>query len=155
MKRTLIALTALAATTFGLQSQALAGHKLKPQSGLQIEFSIGDKASVRYAHGPRRYRQQRRYREFQKRNYLRRDFRQRGCYVADRRSIKRSLRQRGFYDINRLRRQGRFFSAKAISPRGHLVKVKVNGCNYRIVKRKILRPYPPVRYYGGSWGANW
>ena len=146
MKRTLIALTTLVAATVGFQGQAQAGNN---NLGLSIEFALGDGLGVRIGNGVKlvdhRHRSHRRHGErrgynrhhhYQDRHGYKRRHR---CFRSSKRSIRRSLRHRGFHDIHRVRKHGRIFSAKAVSPRGYLVKLKINGCNHRIVKRRIIR----------------
>lgn len=75
----------------------------------------------------------------------------RRCHVAGRYSIKRSLRNRGYYGIRKLHRNGILYSARAVSPNGYLVKLKINGCNYRIVKRRTVRPFPVAWQRNNNW----
>jgi len=149
MKKTLIALTALVAATVGFQSQAQAGPRHNSGSGFQFEIDLGNGSGFSIGNGFRRVHQpyrysDRRYWRGDRYRYDRRYFR---CNIAGKRSIRRSLRGRGFYDIRQLRRYGKIYSAKAVSPRGYLMKLKINGCNYRIVKRRIIKTYP--------WRTSW
>lgn len=157
MKKTIIALTALIAATVGFQSQAQAGQKVN----IGFEVQLGNGFSVHKIHQSNKYshkhnkrhkRKGRRYgnkKHFHGHNYYHR------CRIAGKRSIRRSLRRHGFYDIHQVRRYGRMYSAKAVSPRGHLVKVKINGCNRHIIKRRIIRSYPTVWSQGNSWRTYW
>ncbi len=160
MKKTLIALTALVAATVGFQSQAQAGHNHNSRSGA-LQFGNGSGLSIGngfsrvhqpYGYSPRRPRP---YGYKKPYNYNNGYIRPYVCNIAGKRKVRRSLRSRGFYDIRRIRQNGKIYSAKAVSPRGYLVKLKVNGCNLRIVKRKVIRNYSPGYNYGNARRTNW
>jgi len=169
MKKTLIALTALVAATVGFQSQAEAGRNHKSKSGVQFELQFGNGSGLTigngfsrvhqpYGYSPKRNRRNvDRYGDKKPYNYNRGYGYQRPyvCNIAGKRAIRRSLRARGFYDIRRIRQSGKIYKAKATSPRGYRVKLKVNGCNLRIVKRNIIRNYSPGYSYGNARRTYW
>jgi len=156
MKKTLIALTALVAATVGLQTQAQAGHRYTDGPGFQFDVQLGNGAGFTAGEGYRRVHQSYRYSDRRNRRGKHYGYKRRyRCYVAGKRQVRRSLRSRGFYDIRRLRRYGKIYSAKAVSPRGYLVKLRINGCNYRIVNRRIIRDYRATWSGGYAWGRYW
>ncbi len=169
MKKTLIALTALVAATVGFQAQAEAGHYRNNNSGVQFELQFGNGSGITIGNGFTRVHQpygynSRRHRPnvdrygYKKPNKYNRGYgyqRPYVCNIAGKRAVRRSLRARGFYDIRRIRQIGKIYKAKATSPRGYRVKLKVNGCNLRIVKRKIIRNYSPGYSPGYSYGNAW
>jgi len=160
MKKTLIALTALVAATVGFQGQAQAESRHYNGSSLQFDVQLGNGFGIRIADRKSQKRNRRhverygykKHHRYQERYGYNRRHR---CYRAGKRSIRRSLRHRGYYDIHRVRRYGRIFSAKAVSPRGHLVKLKINGCNHRIIKRRVIHAYPTVWSNGYSQRTYW
>ena len=156
MKKTLIALTALIAATVGFQSQAEAGHYHNKKSGVQFELQFGNGSGITIGNGFTRVH--RPYGYYKKRYNHNRGYGYRRpyiCNIAGKRAVRRSLRARGFYDIRRIRQIGKIYKARATSPRGYRVKLKVNGCNLRIVKRKIIRNYSPGYSYGPAWRTYW
>ena len=169
MKKTLIALTALVAATVGFQAEAEAGHNHKSKSGIQFELQFGNGSGLTIGNGftrvhqPYGYNKKRHKRNVDRYGYKKPYKYNKGygyqrpyvCNIAGKRAVRRSLRARGFYDIRRIRQFGKLYTAKAVSPRGYLVKVKVNGCNLRIVKRKIIRNYSPGYGYGNAWRTYW
>jgi hypothetical protein len=149
MKKTLIALTALVAATVGFQTQAEAGHRHNGSSGVQFGVQLGNGTGFSIGNGFRRVHQTNRY---SGRRYGNR-YRYR-CNLVGKRAIKRSLRYRGFYNIRRVRRSGQIYSAKAVSPRGYWVSMRINGCNNRILNRRILKRYTTTwarDYYGRNY----
>jgi len=169
MKKSIIALTALVAATVGFQTQAQAGHKYNKASGFQFEVQLGDGIGFRigdniskvhqpYKRAHRRYKAYKKPSGYKKPYIYQNDYvykRRYRCDVAGKYAIKRSLRNRGFYDIRWVKQRGRFYSVKAISSRGHLVRLRINGCNYRIVNRRIIQAYPALWSQGNPWKTYW
>ena len=55
------------------------------------------------------------------------------------RKIARILERRGFYNLRKMRTDGRIYTVKARNPRGNLVRLTVNARNGKIIDRTILR----------------
>lgn len=58
--------------------------------------------------------------------------------VMTRREIRRSLRNRGFYDFRRIVRRGNDYVVVAKNRRGRLLRVRVNGFDGHIERRTVL-----------------
>ncbi len=157
MKKTLIALAALVAATVGFQTQAEAGHRHNSRSGIQFDLQLGNGTGFSIGNGFRRVHQPYRYsgRRYGQRYGQRYRYRPAyRCNLIGKRAIKRSLRYRGFYNIRRVRRSGEIYSAKAVSPRGYWVSMRINGCNNRILSRRILKRYTAT-WARDTYGRNY
>lgn len=62
----------------------------------------------------------------------------------DRRDVVRVLRRHGYRDIQRLRRSGHVYKARAVTRRGHPMRVTVSARNGRIVNVRRLRWHRPA-----------
>lgn len=58
--------------------------------------------------------------------------------LSSKKRLVRHLRKMGYRHVKRIQRKGRFYTARAISPRGHKVWVKVNRRNGRIVGQRVM-----------------
>nr|WP_321443760.1 hypothetical protein [uncultured Cohaesibacter sp.] len=55
------------------------------------------------------------------------------------RQVARVLKKRGYYNLKRMRTDGRIYTVKARGARGNLVRLSVNARNGKILDRKVLR----------------
>lgn len=167
MKKTIIALTALVAATVGFQGQANAGHKHNSGFNVGVHFGNGSgfsggkishKVHKKQGHKKKWHKSHGNVYGYNKHNYYqdRHGYgRRHRCRIAGKRSIRRSLRNRGFYNINKVRRHGRIYSAKATAPSGYRMKLRINGCNFRIVNRKIIPTYSSIRSQNNYGNKYW
>lgn len=58
--------------------------------------------------------------------------------LNSRKSLVRHLRRLGFRNVQRIHRNGRYYTARAISKKGHVVWVKVDRRNGRIKGQRVL-----------------
>ena len=124
MKAVAIALPLLIAATFGAPAQARP-FDLTTMNG-QLVISIGNQDHVRY--------QDRDYRK-----KVRRHNSHRRADPLPPRKIARMMERRGFYNIRKMRTDGRVYTMKARGKRGNLVRLTVNARNGKIIDRRVLR----------------
>lgn len=64
--------------------------------------------------------------------------------ALDRRDVVRVLHRHGYRDIHRLRRSGRVYQARAVTRRGHPMRVTVSARNGRVISAQRLRWHRPA-----------
>lgn len=63
---------------------------------------------------------------------------QKFAQLNSKKSLVRHLRKLGYRHVKRIHADGRYYTARAISPKGHVVWVKVDRRNGRIKGRRVL-----------------
>lgn len=58
--------------------------------------------------------------------------------LTSKKKLVRHLRKLGYRHVKRIQRNGRYYTARAISPRGHKVWVKIDRRNGRIKGQRVL-----------------
>lgn len=146
MKAVAIALPLLIAATFGEPAAARA-FDLTAMNG-QLVVTIGKSDHVRY--------QERDYRKETRRQKKNRRF-----DPLPPRKIARMMERRGFYNIRKMRTDGRVYTMKARGKRGNLVRLTVNARNGKIIDRRVLRRLQRVdrwdydRRDNRRWNNRW
>ena len=138
MKIAAIALPLLIAATFGAPSQAAGIDARFAQGNLVLSLSAGDYVDHRIINAKANRKHKKRVR------------------ILKPRKIARILHSRGYYNLRKMRTDGRIYTVKARGRRGNLVRVTVNARNGRIINRKVLRRMHNVQRWQYSTGyAGW
>jgi|GEM_PF-5080875 len=105
----------------------------KAEAKTDVYFGIGFGGPiVHHVHTPPRYRYNH--------GYNRKYYNYKPAHVSPRKKAFRKLRHRGFHHFRDVRWRNGVWRMTAVSPRGHLVRLKVDRRGH-ILKRKIVRYY--------------